>query len=218
MKKLLPILLCYVLMTSQVFAISGGPTFGSGRVSPIGTYSGVLVGTQTSGSSTTTTFTGNFPTDSGGQNAQSEAASVLGLFSISVPSSSIASGAFLLFTGDGGVFTGNIDASIDPDSNQFSGIVFGYKFQQEPSNASSGGTIAVETGYAAGAITAKISPGSQASTGARIKGTAKLGVTNLAIDGNTSGQFQLVCTVTGFRQSTTASAISNLPTLTNNNQ
>ena len=42
MKKLLPILLCHILMTSQVFAISGGPVFGGGGLNPVGTYSGLI--------------------------------------------------------------------------------------------------------------------------------------------------------------------------------
>ena len=43
MKKLLPILLCHVLMTTQAYAISGGPVFGGNGINPVGTYSGVIV-------------------------------------------------------------------------------------------------------------------------------------------------------------------------------
>ena len=34
MKKVLPILLCYVFMTTQVYAISGGPVFGGNELNP----------------------------------------------------------------------------------------------------------------------------------------------------------------------------------------
>ena len=45
MKKLLPLLLCYVLTQTQCFAISGGPDYGgSGNVNTTGSYSGILQG------------------------------------------------------------------------------------------------------------------------------------------------------------------------------
>ncbi len=214
MKKILPILLCYVLMTSQVFAISGGPVFGSGTINPVGTYSGVVQGVS-QGVSSTTTFTGNVNTDLIGGTVPSTA---LGLFSLSVPTTSVATGAFILFS-NGSTFTGNIDASIDVDSNQLSGLVFGYQFEQriDPN----GGTVAVETAYASGRILGKVAgPNARAASSARITGNAFLNVTFLNSTADVvTGQrpsTPLIATVSGFRQSTAASAVSSLPTLTNN--
>ncbi len=43
-KKVFPLLLIYVFMTTQCWAISGGPDYGRGTVSTIGTYSGTITG------------------------------------------------------------------------------------------------------------------------------------------------------------------------------
>ncbi len=218
MKKLLPILLCYVLMTSQVFAISGGPVFGTGTINPVGTYSGVVQGvSQGINSTITTTFTGNLATDGG----PTVSPAALGLFSLSVPSTDVATGAFILFS-NGSTFTGTIEASIDIDSNQLSGIVSGAQYEQVFTSTSSTGTTTVsteETAYASGQILGRVNgSGGRAVSSARIAGTAYLNVTFLAATPNAiTGQrpsTQLICTVSGFRQSTTASAVSSLSTTT----
>ena len=204
MKKLLPILLCYVLMTSQVFAISGGPQFGGGALSPVGTYSGVMIpGMGTTNSSSLYTAP---PV-------------ALGLFSISVPTSQVATGAFLLFESDT-IFTGNFDASVDPDSGQLAGIAFGYDYQQVVGTDTTGAAISVteEEGYAVGSVVAKIGgSGKNAISTATITGEALLSVTFLAGATDLSGHHEtsavLPLIVSGYRQSFTASTVSGLPTI-----
>lgn len=212
MKQLLPILLCYVLMTSQVFAISGGPVFGSDSINPVGTYSGVIQGLTEGVSSATTPFTGSATTDINTQNnGQLVPSTALGLFNLSVPGTGTASGTFLLFS-RGSTFTGTIQASIDIDSNKFYGLVSGAQYEQR-GNSDDGTPTLVEVAYAAGRIIGRVNGSSKrATSSARIAGDAFLTVTFLdATADATTGQrpsTPLNCSVSGFRQSTVASTVS----------
>ena len=203
MKKILPILLCYVLMTSQVFAISGGPTFGSGTFSPVGTYSGVMIAGTVDAN--------------GINNLFDTPPSALGLFSISVPGDKVATGAFLLFE-NSGIFTGNFDASVDPDSGQLAGVAFAYDYQQVLGSTTSGAAVSItqEEGYAVGSVIAKLQNArSGGNSTARIKGQAQL--TTHYLDRSFPDSKQ-VFTVSGYRQTTVASTITTLPTVITVNQ
>ncbi len=205
MKKLLPILLCYVLMTTQVYAISGGPVFGGSDLNPVGTYSGVINVTKEldNDDPVVDPVTGNLvPSEVTDVNA-------IGLFDLGVPSTSVATGSFLLFV-DGVVYTGTITASVNPDSDQLSGIVqgtFGFTISTQSFGVTTVTTTDV-TALANGKITAGISGTAQGATAsALITGSSTINVDDTGL---TNGQFHidrtLNCTVSGFRQSLVSSA------------
>ena len=203
MKKILPILLCYVLMTSQVFAISGGPVFGGAGLNPVGTYSGVISVDQELDfdNPVVDPVTGNLvPSMVADVNA-------IGLFDLAVTQTNVSTGSFLLFV-DGIVYTGDIVASINPDSDQLSGIVNG-TFQYTVVTIVDTTSISTTfTSLANGKITASISGTRQGSlSSASLVGSSSIDVDRMGIaDGSFVTDTRLNCTVTGFRQSLTPSA------------
>ena len=211
MKKILPVLLCYVLCASQTYAVSGGPVFGAGGVVVTGSYSGVLEGvTETDDQA------GGGPAIPGDPLAPENntvPSNALGLFNLSVPATGTASGVFILFQ-DGVVFNGTIEASVDPDNGKLQGILEAqYNFNLETGTA----TTPV-TAQANGQINAKItSGGSAAESLGRLNGTANLEVSFGAVDTTTlqpiidkSSTFNVI----GFKQSATATAVASIGTAT----
>src|SRR5437763_17217817 len=97
MKALLGALTCLVFTMTQSFAISGGP-WGRGQVGVTGTYAGVLHPIVASGS--------------------------LGLFSIKVPDSGLATGDFVIFTTTR-TFVGTIKGVADPNSSTLNATLQG---------------------------------------------------------------------------------------------
>lgn len=207
-KKVFPLLLSYVFLTTQCWAISGGPNYGGGsKVSTVGTYSGVISGdteTDAPGSSTPTIPGDPLPPPSpSGTTTNSNA---LGLFDLVVPAVGLATGNFLLFA-DGTVFGGTIDASADPDSATLKGIVQGtYNFNLTTFNAAGNATTTAVTATALGMITAKVRPGnSNSSAAARLSGTANLDINFGEVDPNTLEPIvarAITFTVTGVQQTT----------------
>jgi hypothetical protein len=112
MQKVLSLLLAFVVLQTQAWALSGGPVFGSGaRVANyIGTYGGVLVPQQVE------TGLADNGQDSGGPTAS------IGLFSISQPEVGVATGSILVFL-DGAAFNGTVTGIIDPDNGTFAGVI-----------------------------------------------------------------------------------------------
>jgi hypothetical protein len=108
MKKVLSLLLVFVFLKAQALALSGGPVFPGALTSYIGVYSGVLVPTTTSFTTTGTA--------SGGTSTS------VGLFSMNQPDTGLATGALLLFI-DGAPFSGVITGIIDPDTGSFDGVI-----------------------------------------------------------------------------------------------
>ena len=223
MKKVLPILLCYVLMTTQVYAISGGPVFGGTSLNPVGTYSGVIT-VNTVKDFVLDPDTGSTIIDPNTGQAQftvDDSTVSLGLFSLGVPTTSVATGAFIQFV-NGDVFSGNIVASVDPDSGTLSGLVEGTSSFSQTILEDTGTTVTtvveVIDNSIAGKVTAQVGgtrSGSLAS--ATITGTANLIVNsggNRVSGGNEQGElvqnFALDCTVTGFRQSQSFTSVSTL--------
>jgi hypothetical protein len=171
MKSIFPLLLIYVFMTSQTFALSGGPRFGNGTVLVSGLYSGVLEGvTETNSATQGPPIPGDPVTD---PNATGTPSNAIGLFSLTVPNVGLATGTFLLFA-NGRVFTGTIDASGDPDSGEIKGILQG-TFNFSLSNGTE--SVAV-TASAVGRIDALVraNQGLFAISLARLEGTADLGI------------------------------------------
>ncbi len=201
MKIVLPLLLCYVLTTAQMFAVSGGPVFGGGRsqVSTIGTYSGVLVGLEELDSTVSgPPIPGDPLTPVTPTGIPSNA---LGLFSLMVPSTQLATGAFMLFA-DGEIFGGTINGSADPDNGQFRGLLNGtFNF-----TLNTGTTSTAVTASALGLITAKVTASNSftSTSLARLNGTASLDVNFGQVNPSTLAPIiarTITFTVTGFKQS-----------------
>ena len=222
MKNVLPILLCYVLMTSQVFAISGGPVFGSGGVNPVGTYSGVITVTPVK-DFINDNVTGAPITDptTGQPEFRVDTSTVsLGLFSLGVPTINVAQGAFVQFV-NGDVYIGTITASVDPDSGSLTGIVQGESSYQRVSTTGTTSTNITVLNSAAGKVVAQIAGTRQGSaSSARIAGSANLIVntngSRVSGRGTFSGalvqNFALECVVTGFRQSESYTSVGAIGT------
>ena len=145
---------------TQCLAISGGPVYGgSGNVSTIGSYSGILQGVteiDASSSSAPRSPATRFP----GGTQPRRLSNALGLFDLVVPGTTTATGAFLLFA-DGVVFGGTISASVDPDTAKLAGILNGqYNFNVSDVVGTAVTTMPV-TATAVGMINAKVSAGGQ---------------------------------------------------------
>ena len=93
MKILLACLMCLVLTMSQAFAISGGPFGGKGLVGVVGAYAGTLDPT-----------------------AACACPNNLGIFTLSVPQTGLATGNVLIFTGER-TFSGPITGLADPNTD-----------------------------------------------------------------------------------------------------
>ena len=214
MKKLLPVLICYVLTQTQCFALSGGPVYGgSGNVSTTGSYSGTLQGvTEIDGSTSGAPAIPGDPVPGGTTTAASSNA--LGLFDLVVPGTTTATGAFLLFA-DGVVFGGTISASVDPDSAKLAGILNGqYNFNVSGVVGTTVATIAV-TATAVGMINAKVSAsGQRAVSSARLNGSANLEISFGSLNSDFSPDIARVITftVTGFQTTTATNTSSTIGT------
>jgi hypothetical protein len=186
MKAIFPLLLIYVFMTVQTYAISGGPNFSGGSFTIVsGLYSGVLQGTTevtgTAGPAIPGDPTAGNTTDGG------TSSNALGLFAMTVPVIGLATGTFMLFA-DGVVFGGTIDASADPDSAQIKGIIQGtFAFSLNTFDATGAAVSTAITASALGKITAQVrnSSGPTRLSLARLTGTADLGVNFGQVDAST---------------------------------
>ena len=205
MKKVLSLLLAFVFLQTQTWAIGGGPQGNGGGAALVGTYAGVLIPvSQTK------------PAVVGAQSAAS-----IGLFVVAVPAVNVAKGAAVAFV-DGIAFIGDVTAIADPKKQTLVGIVEGVSnfdvitiifvpdangnvvpttirtkiFAQGGINArfeSSGGNVNPTTGTVGG--------------NSRLSGSASL---DLFADLNVGGTPNIYNTVKfrvdGFKQSATASA------------
>ena len=217
MKKLFPLLLSYVLMSTQCYAISGGPTYGGGSsVNVIGSYSGTILGTSQSSTDQGPAIPGEAPGTAADSN--STASNALGLFDLTVPGVSTATGAFVLFA-SGRVFGGTISASVDPDTAKLSGILDGsFNFTETTFDSTGAATATAVTASAVGSINATIrATGVSSFTTARLTGSAFLEVNFGQIDTNTLAPViaqTIIFTVSGFQQTSTAAAASTVSSLT----
>lgn len=119
MKKVLSLLLAFILLQTQSWALSGGPVFSGGQFeSFIGTYAGVLV---------PEIVIGQIPVPAGtpvpGTTATATTSSAaIGLFSFAQPSVGPATGALLLFV-NGTAFNGTMTGLIDPEDGSFRAVI-----------------------------------------------------------------------------------------------
>ncbi len=141
MKIILASLMCLVLGASQCFAIKGGPNYGgSGHI--IGTYAGVMQGEL-------------------GTNG-------LGIFTISVPQTGLASGLFIIF--QSGLFlNGTLQAVADGTQKQITALLHAEATKTEIF----GGTVTIMTvAVADGQMVANVSTTNSLTSGTRLSGTA----------------------------------------------
>ena len=216
-KKVFPLLLSYVFLTTQCWAISGGPDYGRGTVSTIGLYSGTLAGlTETDASTVGPSIPGDtLPPPASSTTANSNA---IGLFDLTVPQTGTATGTFLLFA-DGRIFTGTIDGSVDPDTDTLQGIVQGtFDFTLSTFDSTGASVSTAVTAQAVGMINAKIK-GTKTSSNvaARLTGTSFLDINFGTVDATTLAPViarVIQFSVNGFQQSanTTAASASTIGT------
>lgn len=174
MKKVLSLLVAYIFLQTQIWAIGGGPSSGgTSAAALVGTYAGALL---PSSASTGTQFNG------------------LGLFTLGLPQTGIGSGNFVYFS-EGKTFTGTIIGLADPKKQQFVGLVkaqFDIILASVTSNDSFFGNFSSQFttpgGFANGTIKAKFKPGGTplvsatgggAVAGLRMTGQAKLDISEL---------------------------------------
>jgi hypothetical protein len=105
MKAWLSCFLCSIFLVAETFAISGGPQY-PGSTNIVGVYAGVMRPAQVP--VTCATDPSTCPDSPPGCSANS-----LGVFSVGVPSSGLATGTFVMFS-QGRVFNGTIQGTADP--------------------------------------------------------------------------------------------------------
>jgi hypothetical protein len=115
MKKVLSLLVAFVFLQVQSWALSGGPVFTTTSANPsiIGTYGGVMIPTSTQ---TNTAI--------GATGANDFTPASIGLFSIAVPETGISSGVAIVFV-DGVAFIGQIAGVGDGDRQEIQGVIAG---------------------------------------------------------------------------------------------
>lgn len=206
MNRVLSLLLAYVFLQTQTWALSGGPFQNdSGPVlNVVGTYSGILIPTFEDGVNVNT---GDSEEDT---NAPSRFNSI-GIFSLGVPAVGISTGAFAFF-GNAQVYNGQITGVVDPDDGSLNAILDAPTTLRAPSATT--GTPATFIGQALGSMEAEIVAASSVALVAqgRLSGTAHLdvfeGEFNADLSVKVASTFDFA--VEGFKQSdqVAASAVS----------
>ena len=118
MKKVLSLLVAFVLLQVQTWALSGGPVYGGSQAAVTGTYAGVFTGV---GGTAINLGTGTL-VDATGTNA-------LGLFVLGVPATDLANGTFGLFF-EGIFFQGGMLGILDPNKQTLSAVAQGIHITQ----------------------------------------------------------------------------------------
>lgn len=195
MNRVLSLLVAYVFLQTQAWALSGGPIYPGTGTTLTGTYAGVLVPDVPQ--------TGN---SLSGQPLPSNITSI-GLFSVGVPDVGIASGALIFFV-NGDSYSGTISGIADPGKGTFVGLVDAISnfILVDPNFPGVEFRI-----FAAGNIDAEIlnkgGTNSSAPGSTRLEGTA---VVNVSGGGQGyDGVFTYL--VDGYKQSDTATTTTTIP-------
>jgi hypothetical protein len=192
MKKVLSLLVAFVFLQVQSWALSGGPVFAGSQASVKGTYAGSMV------------------TSLGGNS--------LGIFAMGVPATGLASGIFAMFVNGGG-FYGSIVGIIDPDKLTLNALAQAQENEQII-NTVNGQVqiITIPVAIAAGVIKCVLkgdaNSGTNGSGGFRLIGTGTLQTSVFDNLGNPVPGAPIDVTVDGFQQSTTVDQTINLNLLT----
>ena len=206
MKNVLSLLVAFVFVQTQCWALSGGPVYTGTQGSVQGTYAGVLIPTGI------------------GSNA-------LGLFTLGVPQTGLASGSFAMFAG-GGTFFGTMLGIMDPDTLTLSAVAEGQESVRRSFTDTLGvtGVSSQVVATGSGAIKATLVKANanksltQGTGAQRLVGSGALATKSLA---NTLDPFfffdfgstfvpgdTVSFTVDGFKQSGTATGTLNVNSLT----
>ena len=175
MKALFAFLLCFVVTASQTFALKGGPPYPVGT-NIVGSYAGVMQGVFD-------------PTNPRSSNT-------LGIFSLGIPQTGLATGSVALFTGER-TFVGTIQGIGDPNKSTLRAA-----FQAIPVVTGGGETIFTLNFHADGTLTADIKTVRSAFNtvaNTRLVGTANVTTTNRNVSPPTQTISSFV--VDGFKQS-----------------
>ncbi len=191
MKQALSLLIGFVLIQTQAWAISGGPPEDLSQNNYQGTYAGVLI-----------------PESAEDQQSSTS----MGLFSFSQPKTGYASGELLTFV-NGTVFNGTLQGVIDPKNGSLKAVLDATStFNVSvlvPSGVDANGNVTFTTEdypiFAQGSLKAKIKPDQSGVTAARVEGTASLDVFfQIQNDGTPSITQTAKFQVDGFQQSTSS--------------
>jgi hypothetical protein len=217
MKILLACLMCLVLGATECFAISGGPVF-PGGTNVVGTYAGVMKTsrfcvvcendqeTQIKCKDLQSYLQEHPGAIPGSCSLQPDcSANSLGVFSVGVPSSGIATGTFVMFS-QGRVFTGTIRGTADPGRATLTGVLdatFDFTLTRTFVNPITGEvttTTTQVTASANGNLRTRI------SSALRLAGTATLNISQGQVDGANEPVVtcEMTLRVSGFKQSNTA--------------
>ena len=194
MKQALSLLVGFVLIQTQAWALSGGPPEDLAQTNYQGTYAGVLI-----------------PESS----EDVQGSTSIGLFSFSQGERGFTSGTSLTFV-NGTVFNGTIQGVIDPKNGSLRGVLDGSSTfnvtRSVPSSQAADGTVTFTTEQFSircqGSLKAKIKPDQSGFTAARVEGTASLDVFfEIQNDGTPSITETAKFQVDGFQQSTSETAL-----------
>lgn len=221
MKIVLSLLMTFVLLQSQSWALSGGPDFGTDNTGlTLGTFAGVMLPVSNTGTTTVGTTTTNV--------SSFDAGNSLGVFSIGIPQIGLASGVFVYFS-SGATYTGTIVGEADPDSLQLRALIkaqFNITTVSQTASLVTGATTSglstTPGGFANGSLKADVSQGllnrnSGSTSVVRISGKANLEVqsANVATGAPVGAITSLVLSVDGYKQSATTAQAVDIQALTN---
>jgi hypothetical protein len=186
MKQLLSLLLCFVFLNVQTFAMHELP---GGTTTMTGIYGGVLLPTSDSTTSGTSTSASNS----------------LGLFAFVLPTNGFGAGSTLMFA-NGTVYNGTITAMGNPDTQKITAIIqatYNYNLTTLIPGATTVTTIAI-TATANGTMKANVSKDFALTT---LSGNATIDISNGHYDssGNPVIVEQTQYSVSGVKQSTSTS-------------
>ncbi len=198
MKNVLSLLLSFVFIQTQSWALTGGPFGSSGaQASVIGTYAGVLV-----------------PTNLGSNS--------LGLFNIGVPETGFASGSFAIFA-SGGTFYGTMYGVLDPNTRELSAVAEGQQNAKRTIVDPLTGAVTISfrpVALASGQITAKLQEvrDKQRSKSLTLTGTGSLDTFDIDNSGLTAGNLtqtgRIEFIVNGFQQSVNVTGLVDIAQIT----
>jgi hypothetical protein len=188
MKRTLSLLMAFVFLQTQSWALSGGPRFGGSGQTIVGTYAGILI-----------------PDTSVPGGLVALDANALGIFSVGVPQNGVAAGPVAFFN-KGEVFTGKIAAVVDPDSGELTGLMEASAIRIITVEVSAGSAVGAfgSDVRTVGKLEAEIVEGKGLNPAQRLRGSAVLSSfsdTNRNPDGTPiiSGTISFI--VDGFKQS-----------------
>jgi len=213
MKGLLGCLLCLVFTMTQAFAISGGPPYPA-SLNVVGVYAGVMKPKKVP--ATCPGDPSTCPDSPPGCSANS-----LGVFSVGVPNSGLATGTFVMFS-QGRVFSGTVQGTADPGKATLKAVLsasFNFTLTETtpcpvptpapactPSSTSQEVT-ATANGNLSTHITSELSRTSLGATSTRLVGSATIDISQGEVNAATLEPIitcHMMLRVTGFKQTDTA--------------